>query len=262
MAKVADIRDTFKTVFTEPGTLGLAFGSDSPEGKPFVNVVRPGTQAARKPELRRYQMLLDVDGAEVTSFQHAMALLKASSRPVTLTFAQSKLSTASMDAAQAASARPPANASPGEADEEEQDQIDKALAAQLAALEADDIDVPAPTSAQPTAVASTSEGVSGETRGVTARLGERTVKVEVLCCINLPKLDSVLSGGSADPFVRLRCGASEHTTAIISNSRQVCTSFYSSPQLPLCCFVLFLGYCRTRGSCASTDCGCCCELAC
>ena len=76
----------YRVVFTDPGSLGIAFGSDSAQGLPFIKSVRPDTQAARLPQLKLGLFLECIDNEKVLSFSDAVSRLKSVGRPVTLVF--------------------------------------------------------------------------------------------------------------------------------------------------------------------------------
>eukprot|EP01043_Picozoa_sp_COSAG02_P017211 COSAG02_NODE_776_length_17302_cov_17.765855_1_plen_1025_part_00 len=76
----------FHAVLTDPGPLGITFGTDSDDGQPFIKAVKPGSQAAELPQLQVGLVLESIDGEAVESFADAILKLKQAGRPVTLVF--------------------------------------------------------------------------------------------------------------------------------------------------------------------------------
>eukprot|EP01048_Picozoa_sp_COSAG05_P014315 COSAG05_NODE_1609_length_4412_cov_2.348018_3_plen_358_part_00 len=81
--------EVVSVTLSEPGPLGLSFGSSTEDGSTgtFIKAVRPNTQAARvMPPLIKGLYIVAIEGTKVVSFKQAMALLKSSPRPITLSF--------------------------------------------------------------------------------------------------------------------------------------------------------------------------------
>ena len=76
----------YRIVFTDPGPLGLSFGSHSDQGQPWIKTVKPNTQAASCPQLQVGMCLESVNGEKVRTFTDAMSKLKGDGRPLTLVF--------------------------------------------------------------------------------------------------------------------------------------------------------------------------------
>jgi hypothetical protein len=78
--------DVFAVTFTEPGSLGLSFGTTSTTGEAaaWIKTIRPGTQAAAHPQLVVRLYLHAVDDVPASTFDSAMSAIKAAGRPLTL----------------------------------------------------------------------------------------------------------------------------------------------------------------------------------
>jgi hypothetical protein len=69
--------------FTQSGSLGISFGSDTPEQPPFITAIRKGSQAEGMPGLEVGMVLIAVNHQEIsgTSFKDAIGMLKTDVRP-------------------------------------------------------------------------------------------------------------------------------------------------------------------------------------
>ena len=81
-------------VFTADGgrQLGLAFGADGTDGRPWIREVRPGTQASKFPELKPHLWLHKING-DVKPCEHfsvAMGTIRSATRPISLSFHASR----------------------------------------------------------------------------------------------------------------------------------------------------------------------------
>merc|ERR1711907_136013 len=88
VAEVDDPLDGVSVTFTDPGPLGLKFTPNKHTGKTEVLAVNAGTQAERHLQLCPGLVLMMVGDRPVDKlgYRETLAVLKSSTRPVTLTF--------------------------------------------------------------------------------------------------------------------------------------------------------------------------------
>jgi hypothetical protein len=176
---------TFAVTFTEPGSLGLSFGSTSNTGLPWIKTIKPGTQAASHPELTLHQYLHAVDDLPVSSFKTAISAIKAAGRPVTLHFSLT---------AQPPAEEPPAEESPAEESPAEEPSAE----------------VPPVEKTYGETTASYGEPLQAdETEPITTATTNTAITIQVIGARGLQ---------NSDPFARAVCGQEQRETEVVKRS--------------------------------------------